>query len=263
MKLLRVRQKLVSNPIADVPAAVHAAARSAEPRRAAGRRRHHRRQPRHRQHRGHHQGGRRLAPRPRRPAVPLPRDGLPQRRHGRGPAGDDRVARPHRSGDGHADPRVDGRREARHRRHRRCVDGSPRLRIGRRAGAQSRQAPHLLLRPGAERPHEDDGRRHGQNPLGRDVPLRPHADDEGHAPRNGPGGARLGQDLGRPGDPRRRLRPDGRAARPPPGRNPHPRAAAPRAPPPLLPPPAARATSTCWWSTRSARPTAAPAWTPT
>ena len=86
---------------------------------------------------------------------------------------------------------------------------------------------------------------------------------QGHAPRNGPGRARFWQDLGRPGDPRRRLRPNGRVARArartksSPASRSFSRATASTSP-------ACRSTtSTCWWSTRSARPTAAPAWTPT
>ena len=70
-------------------------------------------------------------------------------------------------------------------------------RIGRRARAQSHQAAHVLRRARAKRAHEDDGRRHGQNALGHDVSLGAHAADERDAARDGPGRARLGQDLGR------------------------------------------------------------------
>ena len=53
----------------------------------------------------------------------------------------------------------------------------------------------------------------GKIAVGHDVSQRAHAADERDAARNGPGRARLGQDLGRAGDSGRRLRPNGRAAR--------------------------------------------------
>ncbi len=224
------------------------------------------RQPRHRQHPAHPAQHGRLPQETRRQTVPRPGDGQPRRRHRRGTAAasSKATASPRSSSACRIRASMDivaGRRHARGlsrlaRPHR--LRGRPHRR------RRPRQAAHRLPRPHRERPDEDDDDRPGQArrrprlpPHPPRTPLRPgrplgRPDAAGRRPhrlRPGPGRERLRRDgLDRSGRARRRSR---------------------------------RARSSCWprrdvcWPgcrcarptcsswTRSARTSAARAWTPT
>ncbi len=73
------------------------------------------------------------------------------------------------------------------------------------SGRQPNQAAHMFLWTSAKRLDQDDGRRHGQDPIGSNVSLCTDCHDEGYAARDGASRARYRQDSGWAGHPRRWL----------------------------------------------------------